>query len=120
MNCRTVKLMAVAIALCAISAMASHAVAADKAKTKYGSIVSITAPVAASGKTAATPGSIKIKDKDGTETSYEISDSVTVKVKGEDAKLEDLKEGDKIRFTLTDDGKIATINKGRKKKAPAA
>jgi hypothetical protein len=117
MHCRTVKLMAIATGLCFFAAVATNALAADKPKTMHGMVESITQPVAAAGTTPAVEGSIKIKDKDGTETTYKFADTVTVKVKGEEGKLTDIKEMDKIGFKLDEDGKIMSITKGRKKPA---
>jgi len=119
MNCRTVKIVAIAIGVCFVAATASNALAA-KDKAKHGVVVSVTAPVEASGKTPASPGSIKIKvfankaDKDGTETSYDLSDSVSVTVDGDPGKLSDIAANDKIGFVLTD-GKVSKIMKGHKK-----
>ena len=123
MNCRTIKLMAVAIALCAMSAMVSQAVAADKAKGHHGTIVSMTAPAPAKDKAAAVAGSIKVTETDAngaeTTTSYDLGDNVEIMIKGETGNLEDLKEGDKIFFRLDADKKVTSIHKGRKKKAAA-
>jgi hypothetical protein len=120
MNCRTVRTMAIAIGLCAITATASNAFAKDKAKR--GVVAeAITMPKAAEGTTAAVPGSIKITETDKTtkaETTnpYELSESVSVQINGEPGKLEDLAKGDKISFKLTD-GKVSAIMKGHKKKS---
>jgi hypothetical protein len=121
MNHRTVKLLAIAVGLCFIAAVATNAWADDsnpkpKPKTLQGTIEAITQPVAAAGTSPAVAGSLKVKDKDGNETTYQFADTVTVKIKGEDGKLSDLKEGDKIRFKLDDDGKVASIMHGRKPK----
>jgi hypothetical protein len=121
MNCRTVRMMAIAIGLCVITATASNAFA--KEKPKHGSVSAITQPVATAGTTSAVAGSIEITETDKatkaeTKTTYPLSDSVSVTVKGDPGKLSDIAVGDKISFTITD-GKVSTIKKGRAPKKPA-
>lgn len=118
MNCRSLKIVAVAVAFCVVSAVASNALAA-KEKGHHGVVKSVTEAVEAKGTSPAVAGTIKVMETDKTGTSttttYDLSDSVSVQVNGEPAKLSDLKEGDKIGFTLSDN-KIATIKKGHKAK----
>jgi hypothetical protein len=119
MNHRTVKLLAIAVGLCFIAAVATNALADDtkpKPKMLHGTIEAITQPVAAAGTSPAVAGSIKIKDRDGNETTYQFADTVAVKINGEDGKLSDIKEKDRIGFKLDDDGKIVRIMKGHKPK----
>jgi hypothetical protein len=113
-------MMAIAIGLCVITATAGNAFAKDK--PLHGAVSAITLPKAAEGSTAAVPGSIEITTTDKatkaeTKTSYPLSDSVSVTVKGDPGKLSDVAVGDKIAFTLTD-GKVSTIKKGRAPKKP--
>jgi hypothetical protein len=64
------------------------------------------------------PEAIKLvlKDKDGTEKPYDVTSDCTVMVNGAAAKLDDIKEGDKVGFKLNADGKIMAIYKGHGKK----
>jgi hypothetical protein len=114
-------MMAIAIGLCVVTASAGNAFAKDKGM--HGAVSAITLPKDAAGTSAAVPGSIEITVTDKatkaeTKTSYPLSDSVSVTVKGEPGKLSDIAVGDKIGFTLAD-GKVATIKKGRAPKKPA-
>ncbi len=118
MNCRTVRMMAIAIGVCVITATASHALAA-KDKGKHGVVVSISADsltVTETDKKAGTTAN----------NTYPISDSVSFTIDGApvDGKFADVVKdktkidvGDKITFKLAD-GKVSVIAKGHKKKAP--
>ena len=122
MNCRTVRMMAIAIGLCVVTASAGNALAA-KDKAQHGSVSAITLPKDAAGTTAAVPGTIEITTVDKTtkaetKTSYPLSDSVSVTVNGDPDKLENIAVGDKIGFKLDEDKKVSVITKGHKKKAP--
>lgn len=122
MNCRTVRMLAIAIGMCVVTATASNAMAA-KNKGMHGTVSAITKPQDAKGSTAAVVGSIEITTIDKTtkaetKTSYPLSDSVSVTIDGNPDKIDNIAVGDKIGFKLDENKKVSVIMKGHKKKAP--
>jgi len=59
-------------------------------------------------------GKLSMTGEDGKEHSHDIGADVKVKIDGEEAKLEDLKAGDKIRVR-TREGKVVAVMKGKGK-----
>ena len=53
-------------------------------------------------------GRLTLKLEDGKEKKFDLGDSSTIRVDGKRAKIEDLKEGDRVRIT-SDDGNFQTI-----------
>jgi hypothetical protein len=104
-------MMAIAIGLFVASAQA-----AEKQKSMGGTVVSIKAPVAAAGTTAATKGKLVVANKNGEEKPYDLADDVSIMINGAEGKLTDIGEKDKIRFKLNEKGEVSTIMKGHAKK----
>jgi hypothetical protein len=52
-------------------------------------------------------------DKDGKEHSHDVGATATVTLNGKDAKLTDLKKGDKIKVTMGADKKVSKIEARR-------
>ncbi|HEX3999197.1 MAG TPA: hypothetical protein VHX65_11650 [Pirellulales bacterium] len=129
MNCRAVKVLAVAIGVCVAAATASNALAA-KDKAKHGVVADIKLPKAVADSKSPKTGDAKSGEEHGkimiTETDkatkasttnpYDLSESVSVQINGEPGELKDIAVGDKIAFKLTD-GKVSVIMKGHKKKS---
>jgi hypothetical protein len=97
--------IAVALMFGAACLMVSTVQAADKKKGEHGTIVSVDA------------NKLVVTNKAGEQKTYDVSPNVSVTVKGEPAKITDLKAGDKIGFKLDDAGKaVVTISSGHKPK----
>ena len=85
----------VALAALALTVWVGNvAVAAD---THEGTVVSVS------------EGKLVMTDKDGTEHSHDVGPTAIVTVDGKDAKLADLKKGDKITVTMGADKKVTKI-----------
>jgi hypothetical protein len=96
----------IAVALMCVAAclMVTAAYAAKDKKGEHGTVVSVDAT------------KLVVSAKDGSQKSYDVSANVSVTIKGEPAKITDLKAGDKVGFKLGDDGKVTTISSGHKPK----
>ena len=92
----------VALAALALTAwVGSVSFAKDDADTHEGTVVS------------ASDGKLVMADKDGKEHSHDIGATAIVTLNGKDAKLTDLKKGDKIKVTMGADKKVSKVEARR-------
>ncbi len=104
------RIASIGLMFLAVCLMVSSASAKEKKKGEHGTVVSATAKQLVVNVKAGKD------DKVGAEKTLDVSDAVSVVVEENPAKIEDIKAGDHIAFTLGDDGKVVTIHKGHKKK----
>src|SRR5687767_1312684 len=77
----------------------------DKAKSHTGTVVSVDAE----------KSKLVMSSEDKGEHSHEIATTTKVTVDGKEAKLADLKKGDKITVTLGEDGEVSKLEVKRAK-----
>lgn len=93
----------IVVAAAALGIATGVAYAADK--THEGKVVSVAA------------GKLKMTDNDGkNEHSHDIGTTTKITLDGKEAKLADLKAGDKIKVTQDDTGKVTSVVATRDKK----
>jgi hypothetical protein len=61
------------------------------------------------GSVAVAEGKLVMTDKDGKEHSHDVGPAAQVSIDGKEAKLTDLKKGDKITVTMGADKKVTKI-----------
>ena len=108
MNCRTVRMMAIAIAVCFLAATVQTATAAMD--FPHGWVVAVNLPVPAAGKDPGVPGSIQILGVDQQQHTYPLADKITVLIPKEAAG--DLTSGVKLDDWIgcvVEDGKVTVI-----------
>jgi hypothetical protein len=91
----------VALAALALSVWVGNTAFAADDDTHEGTVVS------------ASETKLVMADKDGKEHSHDIGATATVTLNGKDAKLTDLKKGDKIKVTMGADKKVSKIEARR-------
>src|SRR5688572_575984 len=97
---RRVALIVVAAAAVGIATGAAYAAE----KTHEGKVVSVA------------EGKLKMTDNEGkNEHTHDIGDTTKITLDGKDAKLADLKAGDKVKVTQDDAGKVTAVAASRRK-----
>src|SRR5262245_44848792 len=99
---RSLQVLGVAAVLVAI--LANTASAAAEAGTNEGTVVK------------AGDGKLVMTDKDGKEHSHLVAATTKVTLGGKEAKLADLKKGDKVKVTTDDAGKVSKVDATREEK----
>jgi len=99
---RSMQMMGVAVLLMAV--LSNAALAAADAGTHEGTVVK------------AGEGKLVMTDKDGKEHSHAVAAAAKVTLGGKEAKLADLKKGDKVKVTTDDTGKVSKVDATREEK----
>lgn len=91
----------IALAAFALTVWVGKAAFADEATTHDGTVVSVT------------DSKLTMTDKDGKEHSHDIAATTPITLNGREAKLADLKKGDKVRVSMGADNKVTKIEAKR-------